>query len=94
LINLVNNKKELLYRFLYTIKGGHLEIIQRLLDAKADINAAAAEYGGRTALRAAAGGGHLEVVQRLLDTKADINATTVAKYGDGWYYKQLLRAAT
>ena len=55
-------------------RGGHLEVVQRLLDAKADVNAAAARYEGQTALQAATKGGHLEVVQRLLDAKADVNA--------------------
>ena len=54
--------------------GGHLEVVERLLAAKADVNAAAAGDNGRTALQAAAGGGHLEVVERLLAAKADVNA--------------------
>ncbi|KAH8680015.1 hypothetical protein BGZ60DRAFT_525207 [Tricladium varicosporioides] len=75
LIGLVQDKKELLYGLLYAAGSGHLGVVQRLLDAKADVNAAdAAGYGGRTALQAAAAGGHLEVVQRLLDAKADVNA--------------------
>ena len=56
--------------------------MQRLLDAKADVNAAAAAgYSGRTALQAAAEGGHLEVVQRLLDAKADVNAAAAGNGG-------------
>ena len=47
--------------------------MDRLLQEKADVNAAAAG-DGRTALQAAAGGGHLAVVERLLQEKADINA--------------------
>ena len=59
---------------------GHLAVIERLLQQKADVNAAAAaEFGGRTALQAAAGGGHLAVVERLLQQKADVNAA--AAYG-------------
>ena len=54
--------------------GGHLEIVDKLLVAKADVNAAAATHRGRTALQAAAEGGHLEVVDRLLAAKADVNA--------------------
>jgi Ankyrin repeats (3 copies) len=54
--------------------GGHLEVVERLLAAKADVNAAPAEHYGRTALQAAAEGGHLEVVERLLAAKADVNA--------------------
>ncbi|KAI9766767.1 MAG: hypothetical protein M1839_004771 [Geoglossum umbratile] len=46
--------------------GGHLDVVERLLVAKADVNAAAAAAGhGRTALQAAAGGGHRDVVERL-----------------------------
>ncbi|KAL9025167.1 MAG: hypothetical protein Q9196_005966 [Gyalolechia fulgens] len=55
-------------------EGGHLAVVERLLQAKADVNAAAAAVGGRTALQAAAGGGHLAVVERLLQAKADVNA--------------------
>ncbi|KAI9785686.1 MAG: hypothetical protein M1839_008703 [Geoglossum umbratile] len=55
--------------------GGHLDAVERLLVAKADANAAAADGdGGQTALQAAAGGGHLDVVERLLVVKADVNA--------------------
>jgi TusA-related sulfurtransferase len=55
-------------------KGGHLEVVERLLAAKAAINAGNAWSKGRTALQAAAEGGHLEVVERLIAAKADINA--------------------
>jgi hypothetical protein len=41
LINLVNNKEELSRGLQYTAKGRHLEVVQRLLDTKADVNAAA-----------------------------------------------------
>ena len=44
---------------------GHYEVVERLLQEKAEVNAAAAESGGRTALQAAAGGGHLAVVDCL-----------------------------
>ena len=55
--------------------GGHLDVVKRLLQEKADVNAAAAPgSGGRTALQAAAGGGHLDVVERLLQEKTDVNA--------------------
>ena len=55
--------------------GGHLDVVERLLQEKADVNAAAAnEDNGRTALQAAAGGGHLDVVERLLQGKAEVNA--------------------
>ncbi|KAH8684390.1 ankyrin repeat-containing domain protein [Tricladium varicosporioides] len=74
LINLVS-KEALSHGLLYASSHNHLEVVQRLLDAKADVNATA-EGEGHTALQAAAGGGHLEIVQRLLDAKADINATS------------------
>ncbi|KAH7132595.1 ankyrin repeat-containing domain protein [Dendryphion nanum] len=58
---------------------GHDEVVQRLLQEKADVNAAG--YNGRTALQAAAGGGHLVVVERLLQEKADVNAAAVGYNG-------------
>jgi ankyrin repeat protein len=80
LINLLNNKKELSYRLPYAARRGHLEVVQRLLDAEADVNASAAA-GEWTALQAAAKGGHLEVVQRLLDAKANVNAVAAIYEG-------------
>jgi ankyrin repeat protein len=62
-------------------EGGHLEVVERLLTAKADVNAAAAGYKGRTALQAAAGGGHLKVVERLLTAKAGVNAAATSQNG-------------
>ena len=53
---------------------GHIDIVERLLQEKADVNAAAEWYYGRTALQAASEGGHLAVVERLLQEKADVNA--------------------
>ena len=55
-------------------KGGYLELINKLVMAKADVNARAADNSGRTALQAAAESGHLEVVERLLIARADVNA--------------------
>ncbi|KAL5585649.1 hypothetical protein FOVSG1_013341 [Fusarium oxysporum f. sp. vasinfectum] len=55
--------------------GGHIQVVDRLLDAGADVNAAAAaKYGGRTALQAASAGGHIQVVDQLLEAGADVNA--------------------
>ncbi|CAI6270740.1 unnamed protein product [Periconia digitata] len=60
---------------------GHDEVLGRLLQEKADVNAAAAAYDGKTALQAAAEGGHLVVVERLLQEKADVNAAAAANRG-------------
>ncbi|MCJ1284327.1 hypothetical protein MMC26_003658 [Xylographa opegraphella] len=78
LIGLVQDQKELLYGLLYAAEGGHLEVVQRLLDAKADrlldakadVNAAATDDMGRTALQAAAEGGHLQIVALLKSSGA------------------------
>ncbi|RDW73430.1 hypothetical protein BP6252_07337 [Coleophoma cylindrospora] len=73
-------------------RGGHLEVAHLLLNAKADVNAAAGagDYG-RTALQAAAEGGHLEVVQILLNAKADADVNAAAAAGD--YGRTALQAA-
>jgi ankyrin repeat protein len=56
---------------------GRSEVVQRLLVAKANPNAAmAGRMGGETALHKAAGGGHLEVARMLLRAGADPNAHT------------------
>ncbi|SCV61374.1 uncharacterized protein FFFS_15943 [Fusarium fujikuroi] len=59
--------------------GGHIQVVERLLKAGADVNAAA-EYGGPTALQAASEGGHMQVVERLLEAGASVNAAP-AEYG-------------
>ncbi|RKL14187.1 hypothetical protein BFJ68_g6581 [Fusarium oxysporum] len=52
-------------------EGGHIQVIERLLEAGAKVNAAAAaKSGGRTALQAASAGGHIQVVERLLEAGA------------------------
>ncbi|PNP57317.1 hypothetical protein FNYG_15238 [Fusarium nygamai] len=61
-------------------EGGHIQVVERLLEAGAIVNAAAAGSEGRTALQAASAGGHIQVVERLLEAGADINAA-VAEYG-------------
>jgi ankyrin repeat protein len=62
--------------------GGHLIILECLLQAKADVNAAPVNYsGGGTALQAAAARGHLAIVERLLQAKADVNAAAVSESG-------------
>ena len=55
-------------------KRGHLEVVQLLLEAGADQNAAGKNRA--TALLAAAQSGHSEVVQLLLQAGADKNAAT------------------
>ncbi|KAI4246112.1 MAG: hypothetical protein L6R40_002064 [Gallowayella cf. fulva] len=59
-------------------EGGHLALVERLLQEKANVNAT--EPAGWTALHLAAKRGHLGVVERLLQEKADVNATSSA----GW----------
>lgn len=59
---------------------GHLKIVERLLVAKADVNARAGYPSRHTALQLAAANGHLEVVERLLIAKADVNALPEPAY--------------
>ena len=56
--------------------SGHLEVVQALLAAKADVNAKATSnvYGEVTALMLASDNGHLELVQALLAARADVDA--------------------
>jgi hypothetical protein len=72
---------EIGYALISVCRLGHYEVVQRLLQEKADVNAAAAGDSGRTALQAAAEGGHLAVVERLLQEKADVD--TAAAYNNG-----------
>jgi ankyrin repeat protein len=60
---------------------GNEAVVLYLLEIGADVNAAAASDGGRTALQAAVGGGHLEIVNRLLTIKADVNAAAAGNGG-------------
>ncbi|KAH7190109.1 ankyrin repeat protein [Fusarium oxysporum] len=61
--------------------GGHIQVVERLLEAGANVNAAAAADRGRTALQAASAGGHIQVVERLLEAGANVNAAAAARYG-------------
>ena len=70
-------------------ESGHLDIVESLLTANANVNAAAGSSYGQTALQAAAAGGHLKVVQRLLVAKADVNAAA----GNGGNGRTALQAA-
>lgn len=53
---------------------GDEQIVRRLLDVGADVDAEPAKYSGRTALQAAAAMGHEGVVVLLLEANADVNA--------------------
>ncbi|MCJ1347158.1 hypothetical protein MMC31_005379 [Peltigera leucophlebia] len=55
-------------------KGGYIELVDKLITAKANINAEAYLYSGRTALQAAAQEGHFKVIGKLLRAKANVNA--------------------
>ncbi|KAH9231410.1 hypothetical protein K456DRAFT_1739761 [Colletotrichum gloeosporioides 23] len=59
-------------------EGGHIEVVDRLLSAGANVNT----YSNRrTALQAASGGGHIEVVERLLSAGANVNADPAKHFG-------------
>ncbi|ERF71485.1 hypothetical protein EPUS_00474 [Endocarpon pusillum Z07020] len=58
-------------------EAGHFKIVDKLLAAKADVNAVGKH--GRNALQTAAQADHVEIVDKLLATKADVNA--VGEYG-------------
>ena len=60
--------------------GGHLQVIEQLLAAGADVNAPPA-FHGSTALQAASRGGHLQVVERLLAAGANVNAAAAQHDG-------------
>jgi len=56
-------------------------VVNRLLEKGANVNAAPAEEGGRTALQGASEGGHIEVVNRLLEKGANVNAEPAYRGG-------------
>jgi len=61
---------------------GQLAIVEKLLAANADINAAATDRSsGLTALQAAAKAGHLAIVEKLLAANADVNAAATGGSG-------------
>lgn len=55
-------------------KGGHLEVVVKLMTAKVELNAEVAEYIGQTASQAAAKKGNFEIVDKFLVAKAGVNA--------------------
>ncbi len=80
--DIFNRVSTLCDRWLQRAAGkGDDAVVRKLLAANADVNAAAANRTGRTALQAAAGQGHLNVVERLLAANADVNAAAAANYG-------------
>ncbi|KAF4451437.1 hypothetical protein F53441_5605, partial [Fusarium austroafricanum] len=59
----------------YAAQNGHKAVVELLLVAGADVDAAAAAcHDGRTALQVASWRGHLEVVEKLLEAGANVNA--------------------
>ncbi|KAL2875268.1 hypothetical protein SGCOL_009559 [Colletotrichum sp. CLE4] len=58
---------------------GHEQLVSRLLQLGADVNAPPSPTAGYTALQAAAGGGYLAMVKLLLQHGADVNGAS-AKY--------------
>ena len=67
-------RSEALYE---AVRGGHLDIVEYLVGAGADVNAT---NRGRTALYWAAGEGHLDIVEYLVGAGADVNH----RLEDGW----------
>ena len=63
----------------YASGNGHLEVVQALIAAKADVNRANAYYG-RTPISQASENGHLKIVQALVAAGADVNKAN----NDGW----------
>ena len=77
----------------YSARNGHLKVVEKLLAANADVNAAtAATAGVWIALQAAAQGDHLEVVERLLAANANVNAAAAAQGGHLEVVERLLAA--
>jgi ankyrin repeat protein len=77
-------------------RNGCAEIVQLLLDSKADINAQAAGrlYPGWTALLAATEKGHTNIVQILLEHGANVNVTIAEGDKKGWTALKCAEAAS
>lgn len=52
--------------------GGHLAVVNRLLEYNANLNAHPS-VSGQTALQGAAEGGYVHIVNRLIELGADVN---------------------
>ncbi|KAF4938178.1 Ankyrin-1 [Colletotrichum fructicola] len=63
------------------VEDGNLEMIDLLLEYRADVNAPAAQDSGATALQLAAIQGRLGIARRLIDLGANVNAPRADKYG-------------
>ncbi|KAH7024882.1 ankyrin repeat-containing domain protein [Microdochium trichocladiopsis] len=64
--------------------SGKHSMVERLVDAKADVNAVSPSSGSappQTALQAAAAAGYLDVIERLLGAKGNVNAAPSQPYG-------------
>jgi ankyrin repeat protein len=61
--------------YIWRLKMGTKQVVQMLLDHKADVNATDGYYFRTTALHLAAENGHEAVVHVLLNHKADANVT-------------------
>lgn len=57
------------------------ETLNKLLIAKAEMNAKSKDYGCLTVLQVAAKGGHLEAVVKLMTAKAELNAEAAEYIG-------------
>jgi len=57
-------------------QNGNLDVVEYLVNQKADINAQANGYSPGTPLHLASQNGHLNIVEYLVNQNADINVTT------------------
>ncbi|KAL5362178.1 ankyrin repeat-containing domain protein [Aspergillus floccosus] len=63
------------------VRRGHMELVERLLDAGADVNSEPYPNRGATALQFAAIQGFIGIARRLLELCADVNAGRAARFG-------------
>lgn len=73
-------------------RNGHIEVVQLLLEAGADVNHSAARLGV-TALQAAVVGGHVEIARKLIEAGADVNAEDFYVPHDPVFYRSALDEA-